>query len=161
MYFSSDRVEELAGYEINRLVSGIAQLDEELTIDECGLETEAHIEAACTLDGGKRKRKKKVYTGPKKIKHKHKKRPKAALEYYAVEDSGKIKRLKIESPNCEPGTYMADHPNRHVCGKTGHTFWKLTADGKRLPHPKQNKPQAAAAAGPAAKAAPAKKKGKK
>merc|ERR1711994_1102000 len=99
-----DRVEELAGYEINRLVSGTAQLDEELTIDECGLDTEANIEAVCTLDGGKRKRKKKVYTGPKKIKHKHKKRPKAVLEYYAVEDSGKIKRLKQESPYCEAGT---------------------------------------------------------
>ena len=157
----SDQIEELAGYEINRLVSGTAQLDEELTLAEAGLEDEAAIEAACTLDGGKRKRKKKVYTGPKKIKHKHKKRPKAALEYYAVEDSGKIKRLKIESPKCEPGTYMADHANRYVCGQTGHTFWKLTADGQRLPHPKQNKPATAVAAAAPTKAAPAKKKGKK
>ena len=151
----------MAGYEVDRLVCGTAQLDEELTIDECALEDEANIEAVCALDGGKRKRKKKVYTGPKKIKHKHKKRPKAVLEYYAVEDSGKIKRLKQESPYCEAGTYMADHPNRYVCGKTGHTFWKLTANGERMPHPKQNKPQAAAAAAPTKAAAPAKKKGKK
>jgi small subunit ribosomal protein S27Ae len=52
-----------------------------------------------SLDGGKRKRKKKVYTTPKKIPHKHKKRPKALLEYFSVDDaSGKVKRLKQESP---------------------------------------------------------------
>ena len=39
-------------------------------------------------------------------------------------------------------TYMADHPDRHTCGKCGNMFYKLTKDGKRLPIPKQNKPQA-------------------
>ena len=55
---------------------------------------------------------------------------------------------------------MADHPDRHTCGKCGIMFYKLTKDGKRLPVPKQNKPGAAskAEAAPAAKAAP---KGKK
>ena len=126
-----ERVEELAGYEVDRLICGTAQLDEEMTIDEAALEDEAHIEAACDLDAGKRKRKKKVYTKPKKIKHKHKKRPKAILEYFQVDDaSGKIKRLKMESPYCKVGTYMADHQDRYVCGKTGHTIWRTTADGK-------------------------------
>ena len=32
-----------------------------------------------SLCGGKKKRKKKIYTKPKKIGHKHKKRPKAIL----------------------------------------------------------------------------------
>merc|ERR1712084_185381 len=115
------------------------------------------------MGGGKRKRKKKDYKGrPKKIKHKHKKRSKSALDYYHVEESGKIKKLKQESPHCEPGTYMADHPNRYVCGKTGYTFFKLTADGKRLPHPKNNTKKAEVAAPAAAKAAAkGKKKGKK
>lgn len=58
------------------------------------------------------------------------------------------------------GTFMADHPDRHVCGRCGNTLFKLTKDGKRMPIPKQNKPQAAAAT---KEAAPAKggAKGKK
>lgn len=58
------------------------------------------------------------------------------------------------------GTYMADHPDRHTCGKCGNMFYKLTKDGKRMPIPKQNKPSAAGAAvaAPAAKKAAAKKK---
>ena len=95
-----------------------------------------------TLDGGKKKRKKKVYTKPKKIGHKHKKRPKAVLEYFNVDNTGKITKLKIECEKCPPATYMADHPDRHTCGKCGNMFYKLTKDGKRLPIPKQNKPQA-------------------
>jgi len=58
---------------------------------------------------------------------------------------------------------MADHPDRHTCGKCGNMFYKLTKDGKRLPIPKQNKPGSGAAKTEAA--APAKaaagKKGKK
>ena len=56
-----------------------------------------------TLDGGKKKRKKKVYTKPKKIKHKHKKRAKALLEYFSVENTGKITKLKIECEKCPAG----------------------------------------------------------
>ena len=90
------------------------------------------------MEGGKRKRKKKVHTTPKVISHKHKARPKALLEYFSVDDSsGKVKRLKQESPNAA-GAYMADHPDRFTCGRTGTMFYKLTSDGKRLPVPKQN-----------------------
>lgn len=56
---------------------------------------------------------------------------------------------------------MADHPDRHTCGKCGNMFYKLTKDGKRMPIPKQNKPQVAAAtkeAAPAKGAAKGKKK---
>lgn len=57
---------------------------------------------------------------------------------------------------------MADHPDRHTCGRCGNMFYKLTKDGKRMPIPKQNKPGASAGAEDkgAAKKAPAKKKGK-
>ena len=56
------------------------------------------------------------------------------------------------------GTYMADHPDRHTCGKCGNMFYKLTKDGKRLPIPKQNKPGASAAKVEAPKAGAKKKK---
>jgi hypothetical protein len=53
---------------------------------------------------------------------------------------------------------MADHPDRFTCGKTGTMFYKLDASGKRIPPPKQNKPQPKEKEAAAAKKAPAKKK---
>lgn len=55
---------------------------------------------------------------------------------------------------------MADHEDRYTCGKTGVQFFKLTADGKRLPHPKQNKAVVAKAEKVVVAKKPA-KKGKK
>ena len=77
-----------------------ATLDDAMTVDESGLVTESSINVMVQLDGGKRKRKKKVYTKPKKVKHVHKKRSLTLLEYYNVEASGKIKKLKNECTKC-------------------------------------------------------------
>jgi len=81
-------------------VFNTATLDDAMTVDESGLVTESSINVMVQLDGGKRKRKKKVYTKPKKVKHVHKKRTLALLEYYNVEASGKIKKLKNECTKC-------------------------------------------------------------
>jgi small subunit ribosomal protein S27Ae len=160
--FFRERIEDCTDYSVDRLVFGTAQLEEEVTLSEAGLVDECTVNALVELEGGKRKRKKKVYTTPKKIGHKHKKRPKALLEYFSVEASGKVKKLKQECPNCPPATYMAEHPDRYVCGKCGRTFFRLTADGKRLPIPKNNKPAGAAvAAAPVKGGAAAAKKKKK
>ena len=105
------------------------------------------------LAGGKKKKKKKKnFTKPKRIAHKHVKRPKALLEYFNVDNTGKITKLKIECEKCPAGkilkfiitpsiagTYMADHPDRHTCGCCGNMFYKLTKDGKRMPPPAQKK----------------------
>ena len=61
------------------------------------------ISLVMRLLGGKKKRKKKIYTKPKKIKHKHRKRPKALLEYFNVDNTGKISKLKIECEKCPAG----------------------------------------------------------
>ena len=66
------------------------------------------ISLTLRLLGGKKKRKKKVYTKPKKIGHKHKKRPKALLEYFNVDATGKISKLKIECEKCPAG--MSHNP---------------------------------------------------
>ena len=137
LFLYSEQVENLCDYEVDYLVHGTAMLEDAMTVLEAGLQAEAHIEAHCTVEGGKRKRKKKKYTTPKKVKHVHKKSPKKVLEYYQVDESGKIKRLKMESPHAPVGTYMADHPDRYVCGKTGFTLWRTNDKGERLAIPKQ------------------------
>ena len=93
-------------YDVDRLTFNTAVLDDEMTIEEAGLVDESTVDALLDLEGGKRKRKKKVYTKPKRIPHKHKKRPKALLDYYNVEASGKIKKLKTECPRCGAGKYL-------------------------------------------------------
>ena len=89
------------------------------------------------MGGKKKKRKKKIFTKPKVVAHKHKLRPKAVLDYYTVDENGKVNCIKKQSPKCKPATYMAEHQDRYVCGQTGTTYFKLTADGKRMPIPKQ------------------------
>ena len=56
---------------------------------------------------------------------------------------------------------MADHQDRHTCGKCAFMMWRLGSKGERLPIPKNNPPKNAAKAADApgkGKAAPAKKK---
>ena len=71
------------------------------------------------LRGGGKKRKKKVYTKPKKIKGKHKKVKLATLKYYKVDGNGKVTRLRRVCPSCGPGVFMASHFDRQYCGKCG------------------------------------------
>ena len=140
---------------------GIQTLDEETFLADSGIVDEGEVSVHFALDGGKKKRKKKPHTTPKKVPHKHKKRPKALLEYFNVEEGTmKVKRLKQESPNAS-GAYMADHPDRYTCGRTGTMFYKLTGDGKRLPIPKQNSKVVAKDAAKDAAAKKPAKKGKK
>ena len=121
---------------------GIQNLDGEQQLVDCGIVDEGEISVHMSLDGGKRKRKKKVHTTPKKIPHKHRKRPKALLDYFTVDEgTGKVRRLKEES-TVKPGVYMADHQDRYTCGMTGMMYYKVDKSGKRLPPPKQNKPVA-------------------
>jgi small subunit ribosomal protein S27Ae len=61
------------------------------------------------LRGGGKKRKKKVYTTPKKIKHKHKKTKLAILKYYKVDGDGKIERLRRECPTPEVCSFARSH----------------------------------------------------
>ena len=61
------------------------------------------ISMTLRLLGGKKKRKKKIYTKPKKIGHKHKKRPKALLTYFQVDSTGKVTKMKIECEKCPAG----------------------------------------------------------
>jgi len=112
------------------LLHGFSTLEDELDLAHYGIQEEQTINMVLRLLGGKKKRKKKVYTKPKRIAHKHLKRPKALLEYFNVDNNtGKITKLKMECDKCPAGTYMADHPDRHTCGKCGNMFYKLTNQG--------------------------------
>ena len=97
-----------------------------------GVQDNSTLHLNAELLGGGKKRKKKTYTTPKKIKHKRKKVKMAILKYYKVDESGKITRLRRECPNatCGAGVFMAKHKDRQYCGKCHLTyvFQKVTKE---------------------------------
>merc|ERR1712118_146990 len=107
-----------------RLIFGGKSLADEDILRVCGIEDESTLFLDAELSGGGKKRKKKTYTKPKKIKHKRKKVKLAVLKFYKVDSNDKVSRLRRECPHelCGPGVFMAMHFNRYYCGKCGLTY---------------------------------------
>ena len=117
--------EGIASTEL-RLSHGTRTLpcDGDASLADLGIFDGANIQALARLLGGGKKRKKKTYTKPKKIKHKHKTVKLAVLKYYKILPDGKIERLRRECPadTCGAGVFMAAHSDRVYCGKCSLTY---------------------------------------
>merc|ERR1719215_1829123 len=99
-----EQVAEATGLPVaeQRLAFGGRSLaDAEILGAECGLTDEASVFVNLELAGGGKKRKKKTYTKPKKVKL-------AVLKFYKVDSNDKVTRLRRECPHelCGPGVFM-------------------------------------------------------
>merc|ERR1719146_591605 len=98
------------------IYAGVSLADDVCLADAMQEDATVHLSGSL-LVGGK-KRKKKQYTKPKKIKHKHKKVKLAVLKFYKVDGQDKVQRLRKECPAAisGAGVFMATHFNRYHCG---------------------------------------------
>ena len=104
-----------------KLVCGLKELRSEDCLDSSF--ADQTVVVSLSLLGAGKKRKKKTYTKPKKIKHVHKKSKMGILKYYELQD-GKVVRLRKEcnDPVCPPATFMATHDDRYYCGRCNLTL---------------------------------------
>eukprot|EP00796_Vickermania_ingenoplastis_P009040 gene9040-6341_t len=120
---------ELAMTSGELFYAGMCLSEASAPLTDYAVGAESTIEVMEPVEGGKgKKKKKKIFTKPKKPTHRHKCEKMRALKYFKVteKDDGsyKVERTRREcaNPTCGSGVFLAKHKDREYCGKCHLTF---------------------------------------